>query len=36
MKIAIVCESELLQKSLEIYLKEYLSSLSDCDFVISD
>lgn len=36
MKIAIICESELLQKSLEPYLKDYQSSLEKCDFVLSD
>lgn len=36
MKIAIICESELLQKSLEMYLREFLSPLEECEFVISD
>lgn len=36
MKIAIMCESELLQKSLEPYLKDYQTSLEKCDFVLSD
>lgn len=36
MKITVVCASELLQKSLEIYLKDYLAPIEECDFVISD
>lgn len=36
MKVALVCDSPLLQKSLEIYLKECVSSYEACDFVISD
>lgn len=36
MKVALVCESPLLKKSLELYLKEHVSSYEDCDFVISD
>jgi len=35
-KIAIACKSLLLQKSLEIFLKEYLSSYRYADFLISD
>ncbi len=36
MKIAIMCESELLQQSLEFYLKKHIAPLNDCDFVLSD
>ncbi len=36
MKVALVCESPLLKKSLELYLKGNVSSYEDCDFVISD
>lgn len=36
MKIAVVCDSPLLKKCLEVFLKESLSSYSACDFVISD
>ncbi len=36
MKVSLVCESPLLQKSLEIYLKPYLSTYEACDFVITD
>ncbi len=35
-KIAVICESELLQKSLEVYLKDMLAPLEECDFVLSD
>ncbi len=31
-----MCDSPLLKKCLEVFLKEYLSSYSTCDFVISD
>ncbi|WP_024955147.1 hypothetical protein [Sulfurospirillum arcachonense] len=36
MKIALACQSVLLEKSLEIFLKNYLSPYKQCDFVISD
>jgi hypothetical protein len=36
MKVALVCESPLLKKSLEIYLKEYICDYEACDFVITD
>jgi len=36
MKVALVCESPLLKKSLEIYLKEHISDYESCDFVITD
>ncbi len=36
MKVAIACESPLLQRSLELFLEGYLSSLRHCDIVIRD
>ncbi len=36
MKISVICDSLLLQNSLEIFLKEYLSSYKQCDLVLSD
>ncbi len=36
MKVALVCDSPLLKKSLQLYLKESVSSYEECDFVISD
>lgn len=36
MKIYITCESRLLQKSLEYYLKEFLVDDSECEFIITD
>lgn len=36
MKICIMCESTLLQKSLEYYLQEYLTSYTESEFIISD
>lgn len=36
MKVAVVCDSPLLKKCLEVFLKEKLSSYTACDFVISD
>lgn len=36
MKIAIKCESVLLEKALNIFLKPYLTSLKYSDFVVSD
>lgn len=36
MKVAIQCVSPLLQRSLELFLKERLSSLKQCDVVIRD
>lgn len=36
MKVAVICDSPLLKKCLEVFLKEHLSSYSACDFVISD
>jgi hypothetical protein len=36
MKIALACQSVLLEKSLEIFLKNDICSYKQCDFVISD
>jgi len=36
LKVAVACKSLLLQKSLELFLKEYLSSYKYSDFLISD
>lgn len=36
MKVAIACESPLLQRSLELFLEGYLSSQRHCDIVIRD
>ena len=36
MKIAVECQSPLLQKSLELFLVNYLSSLKLCDIVVRD
>lgn len=36
MKINILVKSPLLQKSLDSYLSEYISSYDECDFVLSD
>ena len=36
MKIAVECKSPLLQKSLEIFLSSYLSSIKQCDIVVRD
>ncbi|MCX2717638.1 hypothetical protein OQH61_07815 [Helicobacter sp. MIT 21-1697] len=36
MKIAISCFSPLVQNSLSFFLKDYLSSESECDFIITD
>ena len=36
MKIAVECKSPLLQKSLELFLEKYLSSLKHCDIVVRD
>lgn len=36
MKIALACQSVLLEKSLEIFLKSYIAPYKQCDFVISD
>jgi hypothetical protein len=36
MKVAVACQSPLLQKSLEIFLEKYLSSEKRSDIVIRD
>ncbi len=36
MKIALICHSLLLTKSLEIFLKNNITTYKKCDFVISD
>jgi len=36
MKVAVQCESALLQRSLELFLDQHLSSLKQCDVVIRD
>ncbi len=36
MKIALACDSLLLTKSLEIFLKKYIVTYKKCDFVVSD
>lgn len=35
MKIALICDSLLLDRSLEMHLKEYLTSYKLCDFVVA-
>ncbi len=36
MKIAIECDSPLLQKSLELFLKKYIVDIDVCEFIVSD
>ena len=36
MKVAVVCESPLLQRSVELFLGKHLSSLKQCDLVLRD
>ncbi|MDE6885531.1 MAG: hypothetical protein K2P17_00595 [Helicobacteraceae bacterium] len=36
MKINILCKSPLLQKTLDSYLKEYITNYDECDFIIFD
>jgi hypothetical protein len=36
MKIAVQCESPLLQRSLELFLAPYLSTFKQCDVVVRD
>ena len=36
MRVAIKCESPLLQRSLEIFLEKDLSPIKNCDVVVSD
>ena len=36
MKAFIGCDCEILQRTLELFLKDHAASAKDCDFVISD
>jgi len=36
MKVAVQCHSPLLQKSLELFLEKYLSSVTKCDIIVRD
>jgi hypothetical protein len=36
MKIAVQCQSPLLQKSLEMFLSNYLCSIKQCDIIVRD
>jgi len=36
MKVAVACDSPLLQRSLELFLDKHLSSLKQCDIVLRD
>lgn len=36
MKVAVVCNSVLLKKSLELFLRDKLSDFASCDVVVSD
>lgn len=36
MKIAVVCDSLLLKKCLDVFLAEHLCAYTNCDFVVSD
>jgi ornithine carbamoyltransferase len=36
MKAFIDCDCEILQKTLELFLKDHAASAQDCDFMISD
>ena len=36
MKVAVQCESPLLQRSIELFLENHLSALKQCDVVIRD
>jgi len=36
LKIAIECKSPLMQKSLELFLSKYLSSVKQCDILVRD
>ena len=36
MRAFIDCDCEILQKTLELFLKDHAASAQDCDFVISD
>jgi len=36
LRVAVECKSPLLQKSLEMFLKKYLSSIKQCDILVRD
>lgn len=36
MKIAVECQSPLLQKSLEIFLAKYITTVKQCDIIVRD
>jgi hypothetical protein len=36
MRVAVQCQSPLLQKSLELFLEKYLTNINKCDVVIRD
>lgn len=36
MKLAIICDSPLLDRCLEYYLREHVTSYRQCDFIVSD
>ena len=36
MKIALQCQDLILERALQLFLKEYLSQKKDCDFIIVD
>ena len=36
MRVAVECKSPLLQKSLELFLEKHLSSVKQCDILVSD
>ncbi|WP_298989737.1 hypothetical protein [uncultured Campylobacter sp.] len=36
MKAFIDCDCEILQRTLELFLKDHAASVQDCDFMISD
>lgn len=36
MKVAIECDSMLLQRSLEIFLRDFKANSNECDFLITD
>lgn len=36
MKIHIECKDIMLQKTMELFLKEYMTSKKDCDFLVCD
>ena len=36
MRIAVDCKDLILEKSLELFLKEHLVTKNDCDFIVCD